>query len=380
MYFTKPLSEAKFLSRPNRFVVNILIEGASAGASLPNPGKLGELFFPGVTLLVYSMEGRKSTYPWRVAAVETLHGEIVMLDTQVTNRVAEYLITQKRITGLQGWSLVRREFPLGKSRFDFLLRRGDRHMLLEVKSCTLFHGETAMFPDAVTSRGSRHVSELAEYAQHGYDAAVLFIVHGGYIRRFSPEFHTDPVFAQTLYEARMHLRIFAESIGWDRSLRHIVSQHSLTVDWRGYETHGKDSGIYAVVLENREEQSVAIGAMGTRVFQPGFYLYIGSAKNGLTARVARHQRKRKNKHWHIDYLRDATRVVQTFPIRIRGENECFFAQDVSALADEEIRGFGCSDCSCRSHLFYFKASPIQNPSFQEILLRYRMEHVFASLS
>ncbi|MGM0444666.1 MAG: DNA/RNA nuclease SfsA, partial [Fibrobacterota bacterium] len=230
----RELHEATFLSRPNRFVVRIRIAGTLCSASLPNPGKLQELFFPGTVLLVYSMVGRKSTYNWRVAAVISRRGETVMLDTQVTNRVAEYLLRNKMIPSLKEYDLVRREVTCGHSRFDFLLSRGGQDYLLEVKSCTQFHGSTGLFPDAQTTRGARHVQELTALRKEGTETGVLFIVHSADIRRFTPDFHTDPAFSAVLSAALGSVDIICMGVSWDRNLQLHVARE-VPLDMRAWE-------------------------------------------------------------------------------------------------------------------------------------------------
>jgi sugar fermentation stimulation protein A len=376
MFFSQQLVPAQFVYRPNRFVVHITVQEKADTASLPNPGKLGELLHPGAVLWVYSTKDTSNRHPWRVAAVETADNRVIMLDTQVTNRVAEVFLQRKMIPALAEYTIEKREYTCGKSRFDFLLKRGQEKLILEVKSCTLFHKTTAMFPDAVTSRGARHVSELARLSRQGYRAAVLFMVHGGHLNRFSPEFHTDPVFARTLYDARKDISIYAQSLSWSGDLQHVSSAEALTTDWRAYETHGADSGIYLVLLKNEEDQTVCIGSRGDIFFKRGYYFYVGSAKKNLAARIQRHTRRRKNMHWHVDYLRDKTSVIQVFPIRLQGEYECRLAQDIRAVSQSAVAGFGSSDCSCESHLFYFSYNPQNAPAFQRILLKYRMEYVW----
>ncbi len=90
VFFPSPVIEARFLSRPNRFVVNIEIDGVECGASLPNPGRLGELFIPKVKLFVEPMRAEVK-YPYRVIAVESHSGEVIMLDTHTNNQVAQVL-------------------------------------------------------------------------------------------------------------------------------------------------------------------------------------------------------------------------------------------------------------------------------------------------
>lgn len=375
-FFNKELIHARLVKRPNRFVVHIDIEGKTEGASLPNPGKLGELFVENCTLLVYHMEKKDAKYRYRVAGVISPQGNTIMLDTHVNNKVAHYLLENKLIPSLKEYDIVRSEVQYGRSRFDFLLTNGSEELYCEVKSCTLFHKTTAMFPDAVTERGRRHVAELGELAREGVKTIVLFIIQSNELTTFLPDFHTDPAFSETLYQNRKDIQIVPVSIGWDANLHLLPNVRELRIPWEVYEKQGKDSGYYLILLSVEESTSIKIGSKGLIPFERGYYLYVGSAKKGLSKRIERHKRLRKNKHWHLDYLREKASVIQAWPIRIQGEYECKLAQKFREIADSEIPTFGSSDCACPGHLLYFKNKPTTRLDFQTLILRYRMEEIF----
>jgi sugar fermentation stimulation protein A len=114
-------------------------------AYLPNPGKLRELLLPGRKLYLVKqpvVPEREITH--MVVAVER-DGSPILLHTHQNNFVARHLIEHNRLPGLDGAVVVKAEHTIGNSRFDFLLRKGGRDMVLEVKSCTLFGRHTAMF-------------------------------------------------------------------------------------------------------------------------------------------------------------------------------------------------------------------------------------------
>lgn len=95
-----------------------------------------------------------------------------------------------------------------------------------------------------------------------------------------------------------------------------------------------------------------VGALGTVLFKKGFYVYIGSAQNGIEQRVQRHMKKQKRLRWHIDYLlgNDAAKIVNVFYKEAGRIEECNLAKEIGKNA-EPVPGFGCSDCRCTSHLF-----------------------------
>ena len=130
---------------------------------------------------------------------------LVLLDTQYNNDVAEALIREKRIPGWEDWDVLRREVAIEGSRFDLLLHRGDDLFFLEVKSCTLFSKNGAMFPDAVTERGRRHLLHLSSLRDKGIRAGILFLVQWNRARWFLPDYHTDPDLPKHLKPVRINL-------------------------------------------------------------------------------------------------------------------------------------------------------------------------------
>lgn len=209
--FEPPPVPATFLHRPNRFVVECeLDDGAVATAHLPDPGRLKELLVPGrrVWLLPAPPGGGRRVVlrktRWTAALVENPAGDgLVSLDTTAPNRLVAEALRGSALEELSGWALDRSEVPLGGSRFDFLLTRDGRRMALEVKSVTLVAGATALFPDAVTARGSRHLRELATIARRRrWRAAVLFVVQRGDAERIRAAPEIDRAFADALAHAR----------------------------------------------------------------------------------------------------------------------------------------------------------------------------------
>ncbi|NLS94524.1 MAG: DNA/RNA nuclease SfsA [Planctomycetaceae bacterium] len=185
--------KAGFLERPNRFVV--LCRHKSLGrikAFLPNPGRLWELLFPGATLYLTRNkpkalgESQPPATEYTAVAVER-DGEPVFLHTHWTNRAARWLLENRRIPGLERAELVGSAVKHGRSRFDFRMRQGRREFFLEVKSCTLFGNRVAMFPDAVTDRGRRHLVELAELGASGTRPCVLLLVQTQNVDYFMPD-------------------------------------------------------------------------------------------------------------------------------------------------------------------------------------------------
>lgn len=113
----------------------------------------------------------------------------------------------------------------------------------------------------------------------------------------------------------------------------------------------KVCGTYLITMNLNDDQEIRIGKLGDIIFKKGYYVYVGSALNGLNARIQRHLRKQKKFHWHIDYLLDKAKVTNIFYKKGKDKEECNIAQSLEQKL-ATIMDFGSSDCSCKGHLFY----------------------------
>lgn len=113
-------------------------------------------------------------------------------------------------------------------------------------------------------------------------------------------------------------------------------------------------GTYCLIINNKTETTIKVGAIGLINFKKGFYIYIGSAMNSLVPRINRHLSDEKKIHWHVDYLlRNKNTFIKEILFNIgEKEIECKLAQSISKKG-KEIDKFGSSDCNCNSHLIYF---------------------------
>jgi len=375
VHFFDQVEYAYFLSRPNRFLVRCRNAQEEITAFLPNPGRLQELLLPESRLYLIrdtSSENRK--YPYTVVAVER-EGIPVMLHTHKTNAVAGYLIDKGKIPGLEKARVIGKEIAVGHSRFDLLLENEGEEILTEVKSCTLVGEQTAMFPDAVTERGSRHLRELAEMTMNGRKTAVLFVIHWPKAKIFMPDYHTDLVFARTMLACRDQIRFFPVGVKWKKDLSLADKVKLLNIPWETIEKEAQDRGSYLLILRLTERKTIPIGKLGGVPFPPGYYVYVGSAMANLTARIERHRRLRKNHHWHIDYLRAMAEFQAVLPIRSSVSLECPIAKRMKSLSDWIIPAFGASDCSCPTHLFGLKTNPFHSTGFMTLLQYFRMDRL-----
>ncbi len=112
-------------------------------------------------------------------------------------------------------------------------------------------------------------------------------------------------------------------------------------------------GVYVLIIDLSKNDNIAVGKLGTLHFDKGLYAYIGSAQVALEKRIERHLRKNKPLFWHIDYLlqNPFSRIIGVFTKSGPKSDECIVAAKI-AEHGQSITGFGCSDCRCKSHLFY----------------------------
>ncbi len=369
----KNVQKADFVCRPNRFLVRCRRKGRILSAFLPNPGRLQELLLPGRTVHLVKEDkpqGRKTRY---TAVAVNRDSYPIMLHTHRTNDVARYLLQGGKIPGLEHARIVKSEIPVGRSRFDFLLKEGDRDILLEVKSCTLVGKKVAMFPDAVTERGARHLRELAKMAEGGVRAVVLFIVHWPFAKVFMPDYHTDLDFSRTFLEIRGRVEVIPVSVRWDKDLSLSTHIEVLKIPWDRIEEEAKDRGSYLLILSLKRNRTISVGKLGEVRLRKGFYIYVGSAMANLTKRIERHRRLRKQHHWHIDELRAVAEFHSALAIRSSDRLECETAEEMSKITEWSVAGFGSTDCSCETHLYGMSEDPLGLERFHKLLQYFRMD-------
>lgn len=379
IYMYSEIKEAHFRGRLNRFVISCEVDGEEKLAHLPNSGITWELLFPETLLYLVPVAKKDRKTEFKVIGIER-DGMPVLLDTRHNNTVAEMLIARQQIPQLADWRVLKREVLFGHSRFDLLLGRGEERFILEIKSCTLFSKRIAMFPDVVTEQGRKHMEELAHLSGQGYRVGVLFLIHWQQAEYFVPDYHTDLEFGKTFFRLRSRVQFMAVALrwGWDFSMPDRV--WPVTIPWKLIDRELNDSGCYIFIARLPEEQAITIGSKGSIVFKKGYYLYVGSAKKSLSKRLERHRRKRKRFHWHIDYLRTFCEPHEAIAIRTTADLEHELAGAISAIADWQIFGFGCSDCSCTSHLFGMQEDPLHSPRFIKVLQYFRMDRLEVELA
>ncbi|HMO57912.1 MAG TPA: DNA/RNA nuclease SfsA [Roseiflexaceae bacterium] len=193
------IHEAIFVARPNRFVVEARLGHELVRAHLADRGRLRETLIPGARILLAERNGAQRAT--RFQAVAAYVGtRLAGIDTLLPNRLIAAALRAAALPPFAAYPQVRAEVRIGTSRFDFQLGGPAGSMLLEVKSAGLILDRTALFPDAPTTRGARHVRELAEHAAAGTPAAILFVAQGD-ADTIAMHRAVDPDFADALATA-----------------------------------------------------------------------------------------------------------------------------------------------------------------------------------
>ncbi len=220
MKFPTPLVPARLIRRYKRFLADVSLEadGREVTVHCPNPGAMTGLAEPGMRVWVEPNDDpkKKLKFGWRLVELEGDH--LAGIDTGVPNRVVGEALRSFAAQGIEGYKAVRAEVPYGTgSRVDFLLT-GDRtpDTYLEVKNVHLRRdGTLAEFPDCVTKRGAKHLDELAEVANSGARAIMLYLVQRTDCDAVSLAADIDPGYAEAAARAQdagVEMRAFATVI------------------------------------------------------------------------------------------------------------------------------------------------------------------------
>ena len=194
----KNIKPAKFLSRPNRFIANIEIDGKTEICHVKNTGRCKELLVPNASIFVEEVNSdtRKTKYD----LISVYKGEkLVNIDSQVPNKVFYDWVKSGNL--FEKVTLIKPEYIYKNSRFDFYIETEGAKSLVEVKGVTLEQNGIALFPDAPTERGLKHIRELCESMEEGYDAYIVFIIQMKDVLYFTPNIKTHRAFAEALIKA-----------------------------------------------------------------------------------------------------------------------------------------------------------------------------------
>ena len=178
-----------FLHRPNRFIAQVEIDGQTETVHVKNTGRCRELLIPGAT--VYLEESSNPNRKTRFDLIAVEKGDLLInMDAQAPNQVFQEWAESGAFR--PELALLRPETTWGKSRFDFYWEGGGKKGFVEVKGVTLEVGGLALFPDAPTERGIKHLEERIACRREGYEAVVCFVIQMAGMSAFAPNKRTQP--------------------------------------------------------------------------------------------------------------------------------------------------------------------------------------------
>ena len=191
------MTPGRFLSRPNRFIAHVEIDGQTEGVHVKNTGRCRELLPVGAEVWC-----QKSDNPSRKTKYDLITvrkgSRLINMDSQAPNLAAKEWLASGGLGEIEN---LRAETKHGDSRFDFSFLKDGKTCFLEVKGCTLEHDGICAFPDAPTERGAKHLRGLTEAVKAGYGGYVLFVIQMTDVEYLHPNDATDPEFGKALREA-----------------------------------------------------------------------------------------------------------------------------------------------------------------------------------
>jgi len=199
--YDRPLIKGKLVKRYKRFLVDVILDdGRTVTAHCTNTGSLKSCLVPGaeVWLSPATDPSRKTPFTWESIRIgDTWVG----VNTQIPNRLIYNALLQGKLKEFAGFTTVKKEVKYGNSRFDIYLENENERLFAEIKNVTYREGDAALFPDAPTVRGRKHLEELIHAVKKGYRAAMIFIIGRTDVKYFAPARDIDPDYADLLKRA-----------------------------------------------------------------------------------------------------------------------------------------------------------------------------------
>lgn len=187
--------EARFLSRPNRFIAHVELDGKEEVVHVKNTGRCRELLTPGARVWLEEGKNPDRKTRWDLIAVQK-GDRLINMDSQAPNQVAREWL---EAGGLFPWAdRIQPEYTYGNSRFDLYAEAEGRKILMEVKGVTLEEEGVVRFPDAPSQRAVKHLEELVRAREEGYETYVFFVIQMKDVKYFTPNRETHPEFARAL--------------------------------------------------------------------------------------------------------------------------------------------------------------------------------------
>ena len=193
------IHQVSIIKRENRFVASVLYEGEKVRVHVKNTGRLPELIYEGATgYITLSDNPMRSTFADLVATERHLSGRnrVINIDSAAPNDMVSEWLPNSGLFSTD--ARIKREVTYGDSRFDLYVEDGERRAFIEVKGVTLVRNGIAVFPDAPTDRGRKHIHGLIDAVKRGYEGYIIFVIQTDGVEALTPNIQTDPAFAASL--------------------------------------------------------------------------------------------------------------------------------------------------------------------------------------
>ncbi len=200
MDFPGDLLEGRFKTRLNRFLAVVELDGEEVWVHVANSGRMHELLVPGYRVLIKPSPAAHRKTSFDLALVD-LGFTLASADARLPNSLVAEALAQGRLPQFAGYPEVQREVTFAESRLDFMLQAASGRCFVETKSVTLVIDGVALFPDAPTTRGAKHMRSLAQAVEAGHRAAVVFVVQRDDCEAFAPHDAADPEFGVALRQS-----------------------------------------------------------------------------------------------------------------------------------------------------------------------------------
>ncbi len=221
----KKIEKAKFINRPNRFIANVLIDGVEERIHVRNTGRCKELLIPNADLILEDCKdiiSRKTRY----SLISVYKNDMLInMDSQIPNNVIFNALKENKIEEFQNIANLESEVTFANSRFDLFFQHNNKDTFLEVKGVTLENNGIAMFPDAPTTRGTKHVYEMIQALEEGYHGVIFFLIQmrGPYL--FKLNWEMDKEFSEAILLAH---KKGVQILAYDS----IISKNSISIGKR----------------------------------------------------------------------------------------------------------------------------------------------------
>ncbi len=195
------VKSAEFIKRPNRFIAHVKIDNREEIVHVKNTGRCKEILKEGTKVILEQSENKNRKTKYSIIAANK-GNMLINIDSQVPNKVVYDGVLEGKIKELSNIGALRREVVYGNSRFDLYFEKDRRKGFIEVKGVTLEERGIALFPDAPTERGSKHIYEMIKAVDEGYLGYLFFLIQMNKISYFTPNTERDPKFAAALKTAK----------------------------------------------------------------------------------------------------------------------------------------------------------------------------------